>query len=131
MMLCWKFRGTEVPVGTVTGPRANAGSGGLEACPWFAGESVITEGARVVPTAKNTSSWHGLQLCTLSAITRSYNHQVTGRGKLPVPCHTLPWRITKSNDDASTGHGNARHIYAVIPSISMRKLQPTASQDES
>ena len=104
---------SELPVGTVTGPRANAGSGGLEVCPWFAGELVTAgEGARVVPTAKNTSSWHGLQLCTLSAITRSYNHQVTGRGKLPVPCHTLPWRITKSNDDASTGHGNARHIYA-------------------
>jgi len=65
-MLCWKFRGTEVPVGTVTGPRANAGSGGLEVCPWFAGELVTAgEGARVVPTAKNTSSWHGLQLCKL------------------------------------------------------------------
>ena len=54
---------SELPVGTVTGPRANAGSGGLEVCPWFAGELVTAgEGARVVPTAKNTSSSHILQL---------------------------------------------------------------------
>jgi len=36
---------SELPVGTVTGPRANAGSGGLEACPWLAGESVTQEKA--------------------------------------------------------------------------------------
>lgn len=43
---------SELPVGIVTGPRANAGSGGLEACPWSGGESVTAgEGARVVPTS--------------------------------------------------------------------------------